>query len=89
MEAHGSNGIGFGIECIKGIALRSSYGRGLGKFGEGPKIELSSRLETTINQEKNAKITASRETMEQQVRTIRGAIRLTAVLLPPPTRETE
>lgn len=40
-------------------------------------------LETTIDQEKNARITASRETMERQVRTIRGAIRLTAVLLPP------
>jgi hypothetical protein len=40
-------------------------------------------LETTIDQEKNFRITASRETMERQIQTIRGAIRLMAVLLPP------
>ena len=40
-------------------------------------------LETTIDQEKNAKIQASRETMEAQVRRIRSAIRTVAVLLPP------
>src|SRR5262249_48902600 len=40
-------------------------------------------LEATIDEEKNAKITASRETMERQVQSIRSAIRLTAVLLPP------
>jgi ABC-2 type transport system permease protein len=40
-------------------------------------------LETTIDEEKNARITASRETMERQVQAIRGAIRVMAVLLPP------
>jgi ABC-2 type transport system permease protein len=40
-------------------------------------------LETTIDQEKNAKIQASRETMEAQVRRIRSTIRTVAVLLPP------
>jgi len=40
-------------------------------------------LETTIEQEKNVRIAASRQTLEGQVRRIRGAIRLVAVVLPP------
>ena len=40
-------------------------------------------LEATIEQDKNARITTSREVMERQVQSIRGAIRLTAVLVPP------
>jgi ABC-2 type transport system permease protein len=40
-------------------------------------------LETNIDQVKNARIRASRETMESEVRRIRTAIRLFAVILPP------
>lgn len=54
----------------------------LGTFQEVENRRLRA-LETTIDQDKNAKVTASRETMERQIQTIRGAIRLMAVLLPP------
>jgi ABC-2 type transport system permease protein len=40
-------------------------------------------LEANINSQKEAKIQASRETMERQLRRIRGFIRAMAVLLPP------
>jgi ABC-2 type transport system permease protein len=40
-------------------------------------------LSSNIDQEKSAKIQASRETMEAEIRRIRGTIRAMAVLLPP------
>jgi ABC-2 type transport system permease protein len=40
-------------------------------------------LESSIDQEKNQKIQASRDDMEAQVRSIRSRIRMVAVLLPP------
>lgn len=54
----------------------------LGTFQEVENRRLRA-LEAAIDQARNEKVTASRETMERQIQSIRGAIRLMAVLLPP------